>query len=58
MTDILFNGSISVPTGQDETLIEDFNKFLAAHNVQFRGIVRITEFDDVEIIEDIEGESN
>lgn len=52
MIDFIFNGTISIATENKDTFIEDFNKFLESQKATFRGIVRVDEFDDVEIIND------
>lgn len=51
MTDFIFNGIISVATDKD-AFIEDFNNFLNSSNAYFKGTLRISEFDDAEIIND------
>lgn len=52
MTDIIFNGTISITTESKDSFINEFNKFLESKNATFRGVIRINEFDDVEIIDD------
>lgn len=52
MTDMIFNGKISISTDSKDAFIEDFNKFLESKKAVFRGAIRIDEFDDAEIIDD------
>lgn len=52
MTDFVLNGTISITTENKDAFIEDFNKFLETQEATFRGVVRINEFDDAEIVDD------
>lgn len=52
MTDFIFKGTISITTENKDAFIEDFNKFLESQKATFKGIIRINEFDDAEIIND------
>lgn len=52
MTDFVLNGTISITTENKDAFIEDFNKFLETQKATFRGVVRINEFDDAEIVDD------
>lgn len=52
MTDFVFNGTISIATENKDAFIEDFRKFLEAKEANFKGTLRIDEFDDAEIIDD------
>lgn len=52
MTDFVFNGTISIATENKDAFIEDFRKFLEAKKANFRGSLRINEFDDAEIVDD------
>lgn len=52
MTDFVFNGTISITTENKDAFIKDFNKFLESQKATFKGVIRIDEFDDAEIIDD------
>lgn len=54
MIDIVFNGAIQINNDQEKTFLEDFDKFLSTHNARFKGTIRAFEFDEAEIIEEVE----
>lgn len=58
MTDINLRGTISVPNDQEQQFLKDFDEFLQSKGVTFRGKITSFEFDDVEIVEDIEEVTN
>lgn len=54
MTDLIFNGKITISSDKRDEFLRSFNDLLASNNLQFNGTVNAYEFDDCEIIEDEE----
>ena len=54
MTDINLKGIVQVPNNKEQQFLKDFDKFLNSKGYVFRGKITSFEFDDVEVIEEVE----
>lgn len=52
--DLVFKGKITIALEEEKDFLKDFEDLLVKHNAQFNGTIRSYEFDECEIIEEVE----
>ena len=52
--DLAFKGKVTLSSEKEQDFLKDFEDLLAKHDACFDGTIRSYEFDDCEIIEEIE----
>ena len=52
--DLAFKGKVTLSSETEQDFLKDFEDLLAKHDAYFDGTIRAYEFDDCEIIEEIE----
>lgn len=52
--DLAFKGKVTLPLEKEQNFLKDFEDLLVKHEAYFDGIIRSYEFDECEIVEEIE----